>query len=214
MTEGITWLAAPQSITYGGYSVLLTRGVDEEELVSRLAGAVCSGRRVLRPLGELTGEDLIEALEDEYGDYPEEAAVRVGRDGDWVFAVLYGLWQGEFESMEPVSRDGAHVFHLEFEEENGKPVPPWFHYFHDERLLCGFNLHLDHSWGSAGVDGDPEVAPQVEWLLGEAGLPDENLPAEDAHRTSLQVVEHHFGLSLPRSRVLEEPLPSVVLEIA
>ncbi|AVH97785.1 hypothetical protein C5L38_24290 [Streptomyces sp. WAC00288] len=212
MTDGITWLAAPRSIAYGGYSVLLTRGVDEEELVSRLAGAVCSGRRVLRPLGELTGEDLIEALEDEYGDYPEEAAVRVGRDGDWVFVVLYGLWQGEFESMEPVSRDGAHVFHLEFEEENGKPVPPWFRYFYDERLMCDFNLRLDRSWGSAGVDGDPEVAPQVERLLKEAGLPDENLSSEDAHRTSLQVVEHHFGLSLPRARVLEEALPSVVLE--
>ncbi|GGR25248.1 hypothetical protein GCM10010497_29090 [Streptomyces cinereoruber] len=214
MTDGIAWLAAPRSIAYGGYSVLLTCGLDEEELVSRLAGAVCSGRRTLRSLGELTGEDLIEALEDEYGDHPTEAALRLGRDGDRVFAVMYGGWQDEFGSLASVSRGGAHVFHLEFEEENGKPVPPWFHYFHDERLLCGFNLHLDHSWGSAGVDGDPEVAPQVERLLGEAGLPDENLPAEDAHRTSLQVVERHFGLSLPRSRVLEEPLPSVVLEIA
>ncbi|MFF5639005.1 DUF6461 domain-containing protein [Streptomyces sp. NPDC012825] len=214
MTDGTTWLAAPQSITHGGYSVLLTRGLGEEELVSRLAGAVCGERRVLRSLGELTGADLLGELEDEYGEFHEEAAVRVGRDGEWVFAVLYGLWQGEFEITPPVSRDGAHVFHLEFDEDNGKPVPPWFHYFHDERLMCGFNLRLDHSWGSAGVDGDPEVAPQVERLLGEAGLPDENLPYRDAHRTSLHVVERHFGLSLPRARVLEEPLPSVVLETA
>ncbi|MFJ4867595.1 hypothetical protein [Streptomyces sp. NPDC088757] len=214
MTEGITWLAAPQSIAYGGYSVLLTRGLDEEELVSRLAGAVHGDRRVPRPLGELTGEDLIEELEDEYGDFHEEVAVRVDRDGEWVFAVLYGLWQGEFESMAPVSCDGAHVFHLEFEEENGKPVPPWFRYFHDERLMCDFNLHLDRSWGSAGVDGDPEVAPQVERLLRAAGLPDESLPSEDAHRTSLHVIERHFGLGLPRSRVLGKPLPAVVLETA
>ncbi|WP_432059154.1 hypothetical protein [Streptomyces sp. S1] len=142
-------------------------------------------------------------LEDEYGDYPTEAALRFGRDGAWVFAVLYGGWQDEFRSLAPVSRDGAHVFHLEFEEENGKPVPPWFHYFHDERLLCDFNLHLDHSWGSAGVGGDPEVAPQLERLLTAAGLPDENLPPGDAHRTSLHVVERHFGLSLPRTRILE-----------
>ncbi|MGW4721418.1 DUF6461 domain-containing protein [Streptomyces sp. NPDC004291] len=214
MTDGMTWLAAPQSIAYGGYCVLLTRGLDEEELVSRLAGAaVYGGRRVPRSLGELTGEGLIEVLEDEYGDYPTEAALRFGRDGEWVFAVLYGGWQDEFRSLAPVSRDGAHVFHLEFEEENGKPVPPWFHYFHDERLLCDFNLHLDHSWGSAGVGGDPEVASQLERLLTAAGLPDENLPPGDAHRTSLHVVERHFGLSLPRARVLEEKLPSVVLEI-
>ncbi|MFB7027508.1 MULTISPECIES: hypothetical protein [unclassified Streptomyces] len=173
-----------------------------------------SGRRVLRPLGELTGEGLIEALEDEYGDYPAEAAVRVGRDGDRVFAVLYGGWQDEFESLASVSRDGAHVFHLEFEEENGKPVPPWFHYFHDERLVCGFNLHLDGSWGSSGVEGDPEVAPAVQKALAAAGLPDEDLPHRDAHRTSLEVLERHFGLSLPRTRILGEPLPSVVLEIA
>ncbi|MFE5512899.1 hypothetical protein ACFQ9J_20380 [Streptomyces sp. NPDC056529] len=46
------------------------------------------------------------------------------------------------------------------------------------------------------------------------GLPDEDLPRRDAHRTSLEVLERHFGLSLPRTRVLGEPLPSVVLEIA
>ncbi len=101
MTDGITWLAAPQSITCGGYSVLLARGLGEEELVSRLAGAVCGERRVLRSLGELTGADLLGELEDEYGEFHEEAAVRVGRDGEWVFAVLYGLWQGEFEITAP-----------------------------------------------------------------------------------------------------------------
>ncbi|PVC71844.1 hypothetical protein DBP18_17350 [Streptomyces sp. CS081A] len=188
--------------------------MDGEELVSRLAEAALEGRRVLRPLGKLTSEELVEELEDEYGDLSEDAAVRVGRDGEWVFAVLYGLWQGEFASMESVSRDGAHVFHLDFEEDNAKPVPPWFHYFHDERLMCGFNLYLAHSWGSAGVNGNPGVAPQVERLLRAAGLPDESLPPRDAHRTSLQVVERHFGLSLPRARVLGEALPSVVLEIA
>ncbi|MGW3557789.1 hypothetical protein ACWDNT_10540 [Streptomyces sp. NPDC000963] len=59
-----------------------------------------------------------------------------------------------------------------------------------------------------------EIAPQVERLLGEAGLPDENLPSRVVHRTSLHVVERHFGLSLPRNRVLGEPLASVVLETA
>ncbi|MFB7027509.1 MULTISPECIES: hypothetical protein [unclassified Streptomyces] len=38
MNDGMTWLAAPRAIAFGGYSVLLTRGLDEEELVSRLAG--------------------------------------------------------------------------------------------------------------------------------------------------------------------------------
>ncbi|MFF4172614.1 hypothetical protein [Streptomyces sp. NPDC001744] len=210
MTDGITWLAAPRAVAYGGYGVVLARGLDEEGLASRLAEAAYGDRRTVRPLGELTGVDLIEELEYAYDS--EEMALRLGRDGAWVFAVMYGLWQGEFESLEPVSRGGAHVFHLEFEEENGKPVPPFFRYFHDGRVMCDLNLHLDRSWGSAGVEGDPGVAPHVERLLAEAGLPDESLPPRGVHRTSLHVLERHFGLSLPRARVLEESLPAVVLE--
>ncbi|MFB7515884.1 DUF6461 domain-containing protein [Streptomyces sp. NPDC056144] len=211
MTDGITWLAAPQSIAYGGYGVVLARGLTPDELVARLARATYDDRTP-RPLGDLTSVELIEELDDEYGGDVDDPALRVGQDGDWVYAVMYGLWQGEFEDLTPVSRDGAHVFHLEFEETNGKPVPPFFHYFHDDRHQCGFNLHLDGSWGSAGVDGDPEVASKVQDLLTAAGLPSEVIPQREVHRATLQILEAHFGLDLPRVRVLDDALPSVVLE--
>ncbi|MFF1510723.1 hypothetical protein [Streptomyces sp. NPDC058326] len=214
MIDGIAWLAAPRAIAYGGYSVVLARGLDAGELASRLAGAVYGPPRTVLPLGELTSRELIEALDEGYGDHPGEAGLRLFEDGEWAVAVMYGLWQGEFETLVPVSRGGAHVFHLEFEEENGKPVPPQFAYFHDERVMCSFNLHLDHSWGYDGVSGEPEVAGPVQELLTAAGLPDENLPGSDAHRTSLEVLERHFGLSLPRTRILDEALPAVVLETA
>ncbi|MET9542647.1 DUF6461 domain-containing protein [Streptomyces sp. NPDC006553] len=212
MTEGTAWLAEPRAIAFGGYSVLLARGIDSGELVARFAHAVHGPARSVCSVGELTGDEVIELLEDEYDGGYEEIALRHGEDGGWAFVVLYGGWAGEIDDLAPVSRGGAHVFHLEFEEENGKPVPPQFRYVHDGRLRCAFNLHLDHSWGCTGVEGDPEVASAVQELLTVAGLPDETMPRRDAHRTSLEVLERHFGLTLPRTRILGSALPAAVLE--
>jgi hypothetical protein len=61
--------------------------------------------------------------------------LRYGEIGEWVFVVKYGGWPGAFFRQPPVSRGDAHVFQLEFEEENGKPVPPQFSYLHDDRLM-------------------------------------------------------------------------------
>ncbi|BBB01975.1 hypothetical protein RVR_9630 [Actinacidiphila reveromycinica] len=127
--------------------------------------------------------------------------------------VKYGGWQAEFGPRPPLSRGGAHVFRLEFDEENGKPVPPQFSYRHDDRLMCSFNLHLDRSWGYDGVTGDREPAGRVEELLAGAGLPDATVPSREVHRTALRIIERCFGLSLPRGRVLEAELPAVLLEI-
>ncbi|MFV6030279.1 DUF6461 domain-containing protein [Streptomyces sp. NPDC056264] len=213
MTGGTAWLAEPRAIAFGGYSVLLARGVGSGELAERLARAVHGPPRSVHSLGELTSAELIGLLDDEYDGGHEDIALRHGEDGGWAFVVLYGDWPGGIDDLAPVSRDGAHVFHLEFEEENGKPVPPQFRYVHDGRLRCAFNLHLDHSWGSAGVEGVPEVASPVLELLTAAGLPDETVPHRVAHRTSLEVLERHFGLALPRTRILDSALPAAVLEV-
>ncbi|MFF3782958.1 hypothetical protein [Streptomyces sp. NPDC001933] len=53
----------------------------------------------------------------------------------------------------------------------------------------------------------PETAAPVERLLNAAGLPSEDLPPQDAHRIALGVLEAHFALTLPRTRILEAPLP-------
>lgn len=214
MTDGLTWLAAPRSIAFGGYSVVLARGLGTEELVTRLTASVFGPTRTARVLGRLTGKDLIDVVEEgPWAPYPA-IGLRYGEFGELVFVIKYGGWQAEFGRQPPVSRGGAHVFQLEFEEENGKPVPPQFSYFHDDRLMCSFNLHLDRSWGYNGVNGDREVAERVEGMLADAGLPDATVPRREVHRTTLEIIERCFGLTLPRGQVLEAKLPAVVLETA
>ncbi|KJY26154.1 hypothetical protein [Streptomyces sp. NRRL S-495] len=211
-TDGLTWLAEPQSIAYGGYSVVLARGLASEELVDRIAAAA-GPAVVARPLGPYTGEDLTEEYELEFASDSEDIALRHGRIGDLAFAVAYGYWQGELAVGPAVSRDGAEVFHLEFEEANGKPVPPFFSAWRDGRPLCSFNLHLDGSWGSAEVEGEPATAAAVTAALAEAGLPDLGRGRDDLHRTSLGVLARSFGLALPRAAVVEGELPAVLLEV-
>jgi hypothetical protein len=214
MTDGITWLAERKCIDFSGHSVLMSRDLAPGELVSRIAERAFDTPYTPRGIGELTGPQVNDLLDDLCGDVWDGLALRHGRDGGWSFAVCYGGWMGELVNRSAVSRGGVHLFHLEYEEENGKPVPPHFAYHHDDRFRCGFNLHLDHSWGYDGVDGDPEPARRIEPLLSAAGLPDENADPERVHRTALDVLGQVFGLSLPRQRIVEGTLDSVVLEEA
>ncbi|MFI6151520.1 DUF6461 domain-containing protein [Kitasatospora sp. NPDC051170] len=211
MTDGIAWLAEPQSIAFGGYSVTLARGLGVEALAARIAASAQWSERTVEPVGELTGGGLVEALEEEFGDAWDGIGLRLGVSGGWTFAVAYGGWFGEFGDGPAISEGGAEVFLVEYEEENGKPVPPTFHYHRDGRTVCSFNLHLDDSWGNGQVVGDPEVAGKVKELLSAEGLPDEERAGREVHRTTLGVLERHFGLTLPRTLVLEAPLPAVLL---
>ncbi|MEU0936211.1 hypothetical protein [Embleya sp. NPDC005971] len=211
MTDGIAWLAEPQSIAFGGYSVTLARGLGVEALTARIAASARWSQRTVEPVGELTGAGLVEALDSEYGDAWDGIGLRLGVSGGWTFAVAYGGWFGEFRDGPAISADGASVFLLEYEEENGKPVPPTFHYHRDGRTVCSFNLHLDDSWGTGQVVGDPEVADRLKELLSAEGLPDKERANREVHRTILGVLERHFGLTLPRALVVDTPLPAVLL---
>ncbi|WP_316767186.1 hypothetical protein [Streptomyces sasae] len=145
--------------------------------------------RTVRSLGRLTGKELIAAVQDDsWGPYPA-TGLRHGEIDEWVFVVKYDGRQAEFGSQAPVSRGGPHVFELEFEEENGKPVPPQFSCLHDDRLVCAFNLHVDGSWGYYGVKGDREVAVGVQEMPAAAGLPDADMPRRDVYRTALEIIE-------------------------
>ncbi|MEW1642386.1 hypothetical protein [Streptomyces sp. NPDC091219] len=151
MAEGMSWLAGRQSIAFGGYHVVLARGLSPKGLAERLAAALrYDAEHVVVSVGERTGTSLLELMDD-YGD----VGLRLGSVGDWVYAVAYGGWQAEFGPLAPVSRDGVHVCLLEYEEENGKPVPPQFAYFQDGELLAAFNLHLDGSWGTKRSKATP-----------------------------------------------------------
>ncbi|MFG3492820.1 hypothetical protein [Streptomyces sp. NPDC047972] len=217
MTDGIAWLAAPQPIACGGYRVVLARGLSHEELAGRLASTVeFAGGYTAVPVGEHTNSSFTQVLDDALADpfAGIDIGPRLGCSGGWVYAVACGCWPGEFGPLEAVSRDGAHVFLLEYEEENGKPVPPQFEYFHDDRLLSAFNLHLNSSWGYEGVQGDPATADRLQERLTAAGLPDPGRKRREVHLTTLRIVQDFFGLSLPRDPIVNGPLPAVLLEPA
>ncbi|MFI5532947.1 hypothetical protein ACIA8O_30865 [Kitasatospora sp. NPDC051853] len=208
-TDGITWLAKPRSISFEGYSVTLGRGIALAELAARVVESAEHEALRMVMLGDLTAEELVEEIEEVNRD---DTGLRFGEHGEWAFVVKHGNWPGKFGLDPALSVDGAEVFLLEYEEENGKPVPPEFWYVRDGRTMCRFNLHLDDSWGHGEVSGDPEVAAQVRELLAAAGLPDHDRPRREVHRTVLEVLEGHFGLSLPRALALNAPLPAVILE--
>ncbi|MEU8544466.1 hypothetical protein AB0C52_31490 [Streptomyces sp. NPDC048717] len=214
MTDGIAWLAAPRCIAYGGYRVVLAKGLSPEELADRLSAVMHYGQHVVEQAGEHTSESLLELMDDTYGSFWDGIGLRLGRAEQWTYAVAYGGWPGEFGDLDAVSRDGADICLLEYEEENGKPVPPQFAYYRDGRLLSACNLHLDASWGYQGVDGDPGTAARLQQRLTEAGLPDPEMAGGEAHRIALGVVEEFFGLSLPRAAIVDGTLPAVLLEPA
>ncbi|MGW4688844.1 hypothetical protein ACWEPM_28655 [Streptomyces sp. NPDC004244] len=215
MTDGIVWLAAPRSIAFGGYHVVLARGLSPDELADRLAPAV-SGyvKHHAVAAGDHTADSLMQLMDDAYGDPYGGIGLRLGRAGQWAYSVARGDWPGGFDGLAPVSRDGADVCLLEYEEENGKPVPPQFAYFRDGRLLSACNLHLDASWGYQGVEGEPATAARLQELLTAAGLPDPERDEREVHRTALSVIEKTFGLSLPKAAIVDGSLPTVLLEPA
>ncbi|MEU9324908.1 hypothetical protein AB0D91_14060 [Streptomyces canus] len=211
MTDGTAWLAEPQSIAYGGYSVVIAPDLESESLARRIAETAPGPYRP-RPIGELTGRQVQDLLEGLYGEVRGGIALRHGELDEWSYVIKYGGWQGRFGyAGRPVDRGGLHVFHLEYEEENGKPVPPRFTYRHDENLMCAFNLHLDGSWAQGSPEGDAEVVAAVQERLTAAGLPDDDLDRRAVHRACLEVVQRHFGLTLPRERILEDTLATLLL---
>lgn len=106
MTDGTTWLAEPQSIAFGGYYVVLARGLAPDELVGRLVESVNGWSCKAVAVGDRTGDGLLEFMDDTYGGCCVEIGLRLGRAGDWTYAVAYGGWQGEFGSLTP-SRETA-----------------------------------------------------------------------------------------------------------
>lgn len=211
MTDGISWLAEPQSIAWGGYSVVIAPDLESESLARRIAETAHRPHRP-RPVGELTGRQVQDLLEGLYGEVSDGIALRHGELDEWSYVIKYGGWHGGFGTGgRPVDRGGLHVFHLEFAEESSRPVPPRFAYRHDENLVCELNLYLDASWAHGSPVGDPAVASAVQERLTAVGLPDGDLDRRAVHRASLEVLQEHFGLTLPRRPILEETLPTLLL---
>ncbi|KPI12391.1 hypothetical protein OV450_3009 [Actinobacteria bacterium OV450] len=195
----------------------MARGLTPDELVERLAATAFWGvpAVVHRASGRHTAEEVGNP---DLFDVDSDVQLRYGEYAGLSFAVMYGAWWGEFNGLGRVSEGGAHVFQVMFEEDNGKPVPPFFEYLRDGHLACSFNLHLDGSWGYDGIDGDPTVAAEVTAAMAGAGLPiagregytgDED--EEQMRCTLLGILSRLFDLSLPREQILRGSLATATL---
>lgn len=96
MTDGIAWLAEPQSIAWGGYGVVIARDLASETLAARVADTVLGPPRDKRSIGELTGRQVQDLLEGLFGDVFNGVALRHGEIDEWAYVVKCGGWQGEF----------------------------------------------------------------------------------------------------------------------
>ncbi|MFE9927883.1 DUF6461 domain-containing protein [Streptomyces sp. NPDC005533] len=192
---GIQWLA-----DWDGWFVGLTfaRGIGPDELAARL-GALPGVRP--GPLGALDAWSMVTETVD--GD----GVARVGRWGDWSFAVEHGLPAGA-ERLAEVSRGGVEAVHLDPQPDH---PPKQFAYARDGELVCCFGLG-EECW-RGGHQPDfllPElIAAKILAPDGGCVRPDEE-PYEERDRHTLAVLEHRFALSLPRRLIEDTPLPAYV----
>ncbi|MFF3905486.1 DUF6461 domain-containing protein [Streptomyces sp. NPDC001848] len=214
MPDGITWLAEPHPIDWFGYSVTIAQDIAGQELARRVAGTKHGSAHEPRTIGQLTGQTALDLIQGLYGDSWDGIILRHGEIGEWAFVVKHGGWYVEFDEEPAVSHGGAHVFHLEYQEQNGKPVPPHFAYWHDGRRMCSFNLHLDTSWGDGEITGeDEDLVTHLRAEIEASGLPlgDTGEP-RFVHWSCLDILEQRFGLTLPRAQITEGMLPAVLLK--
>ncbi|MET9603657.1 DUF6461 domain-containing protein [Streptomyces sp. NPDC006512] len=191
---GIRWLAG-----WEGWFVGLTfaRGIGPAELAARL-GAVPGVRP--GPMGAAAAWSM--AAETADGD----GVARVGAWGSWSFAVEHGIPAGA-ERLAEVSR-GAEAVHLDPQPDH---PPKQFAYACDGELVCCFGLG-EECW--RGGHRPDFLLPE----LVRAGIlaPDGTHPWPDGEprperdRLTLAVLEHRFGLALPRRLVEDAPLPAFV----
>lgn len=124
---------------------------------------------------------------------------RVGRAGDWSFAVEYGEAAGSTTAgLRAASRDGAEV--VNFSLTPWHPPSQFAHYKAGVHI-CSFGIGEE----TRRRGDDPDLlVPALE----QAGvLPAGPRPGARAERLSMLVIEEHFGLRLPRRDIVEGRLP-------
>lgn len=193
--EGIGWLANQDE---GLDSVVFARDVSPEDLAVRMGGT--PGAAV-----DLTGPDVTSLLlRSAMGD---SAVVRVAGCGAWSYAVLHLVDPGRDDLAVRASRGGAEV--IQYVAMTDHP-PAQFNYLRDGRTVCGFGIGEEaHRWGQ-----DPDhllPALVAGGVLTPDGTSHQAAPAGSAmsgNRLTLTMLEHHFGLCLPKASVMRAPLPA------
>lgn len=196
MSGGIQWLLDRDDWCY---SVTFARGITPEELALRMGGVPDS---VPAPI---TGMEAWDVSLDAGTD--DQDLVRVGADGEWSFALEYGLPVGA-ERLAEMSRDGVEVVRLDPQPDH---PPRQFAYARDGADVCSFGLGEEvWRWG-----GQPDyllaelVGAGVLHPDGTCARPEEESLGEGA-RVTLALIESRFGLALPGD-VEERRLPAFVI---
>lgn len=195
MCEGIRWLADRDE---GLDSVVFARHISPENLAVRMGGT--PGAAV-----ELTGPDVTHLLH--RSETTDNDVVRVGACGVWSYAVLHLADPGRDDLAVRASRDGVEV--VQYVAMTDHP-PAQFNYLHDGRTVCGFGIGEEaHRWGR---NPDHLLSALVAGgVLTPDGTGHQAAPADSALNGSpltLAVLEHHFGLCLPKNSAMRAPLPA------
>ncbi|MFD8949105.1 DUF6461 domain-containing protein [Streptomyces xanthophaeus] len=192
---GIQWLADWDAWFVG---LTFARGIGPRELAARL-GAVPGLDP--GPLGAVDAWSMV--TETTEGD----GVARVGSWGGWSFAVEHGLPAGA-QRLAEVSRAGAEAVHLDPQPDH---PPKQFAYARDGELVCCFGLG-EECW-RGGHQPDfllPDlVAAKILTPDGACARPEDE-PYDHRDRDTLAVLEHRFGLSLPRRLIQDAALPAYV----
>ncbi|MGW3631408.1 DUF6461 domain-containing protein [Streptomyces sp. NPDC005122] len=173
------------------------RGIDPVGLASRL------GSRPGRPAPRGSAEDAVDLLA---GDGVTGVA-RVGRTGDWSFAVEYGDAVGSTTTgLGAVSAEGVEAVNF--------LLTPWhppsmFSHYRDRAHICSFGIGEEaRRWGHSPDLLVPALT-EVGVLPVRSDLREAD--AERVRRLSVLTIEEHFGLRLPRTDVLHGRLPLFIV---
>lgn len=196
MADGIAWFLQPYLID----CVTFARGAEPAELASRL------GARPGQQPRRASSDDVMGLLAG--GGFG--SAVRVGRAGDWSFAIEYG------DAVGPTSIGMGAVSAMGVEAVNFS-LSPWhppsmFAYYHDGDCICSFGIGEEaRRWGKSP---DLLVPALTEMGVLPAQLDLRGADAERVRRLSVLVIEEHFRLQLPRADVLDGELPMFIVREA
>ncbi|MEU1511678.1 DUF6461 domain-containing protein [Streptomyces sp. NPDC005811] len=198
MTDGIVWLVDDSGWTSG---VVFARGISPEELAVRMGGAPGGATE------PITHADVSELEMEIYRPGADgDGVIRVGRSGEWSFALEYGDSTGS-DLLEEISTDGVEAVHYVPPMEH---PPATFRYAHDGVFLTGYGLTEEiWRWGQEPDLLLPDlVAAGLLSADGKTYLPPEDEHYKTRYRRSLGVVERRFGLSLCPAFLRDARLPA------
>jgi hypothetical protein len=193
MYDGIVWLA---DCDEGSVGVVFARGISPQDLAVRMGGT--PGAAV-----ELTGLEVESLLHrSQTGD---SNVVRVAACGAWSYAVKHLADFGGDDLATRASRGGVEVIHY---VPMAWHPPDQFNYLRDGQSVCGFGIGEEtHRWGQ-----EPDHLLPALVAGGVLAPHGKTFPAPEnesvGHRRTLSVLEHYFGLCLPRDSMMRAPLPA------